>query len=374
MRSNFRILLLLCIITVTTHAQNAQSPSLNIGDPAPPLRLSMWLKGSPVQRFEKGNVYVVEFWSTWCKPCIAAIPHLSTLATEYKDRVTIVGVDIYEETTTSIEKVKAFVDSMGHRMNYHVAAEDSDFMVFGWFKASGEQGIPKSFVIDQEGRLAWIGHPKGGLDDVLSKIVNNDWDIEKALAKRNLDRHLEELDDSLGTELMRYAGNLEKDDLGEPDSALLAINEIIRNEPGLEFAPSIASYTFSALLKTDPYKAYEYGKLLLVTSTYEDPKYHLIWVPINLYSNKLNLPEEIYYLGAEAYQKRIDAYPESARPEFYYNMARLYRIANDKSKAIDAAQKAVKALKSEKRFSKADLAAYESRLRQYKNLKLKDTL
>src|SRR5664279_4900575 len=205
MRYNFQLLLLLCIIAVTTHAQIGQSPSLNIGDPAPPLRVRVWLKGSPVQRFEKGNVYVLEFWATWCKPCIAAMPHLSALAVEYKDRVTIVGVDIYEKKTTSLEKVKAFVDSMGHRMDYHVAAEDSNLMVVDWFDASGEQGIPKSFVVNAEGRLAWIGNPKG-LDEVLPKIVNNDWDIKIALSKRNLNRHLEMLDDSLNYELNKYEG------------------------------------------------------------------------------------------------------------------------------------------------------------------------
>ncbi|HEY4965806.1 MAG TPA: hypothetical protein VII28_05370 [Puia sp.] len=52
------------------------------------------------------------------------------------------------------------------------------------------------------------------------------------------------------------------------------------------------------------------------------------------------------------------------------NLARLYRIAGDKSKAIDTARKAVKALKSEKRFSAADMDAYEDRLWQYKNMKL----
>src|SRR5438874_477646 len=190
MRSNFQLLLLLCIIAVTTHAQNDQSPSLNIGDPAPALRVREWIKGTPVQRFEKGTVYVVEFWATWCKPCKAAMPHLSALAGEYKDRVTILGIDIYEQKTTSPEKVKAFVDSMGQRMDYHVAAEDSNFMVAGWLDASGEQimGIPRTFVVNAEGRLAWIGHPKD-LGEVLRKIVNNDWDIKEALAKRNLNKH-----------------------------------------------------------------------------------------------------------------------------------------------------------------------------------------
>ena len=46
MRSHFQLLLLLCIIAVTTYAQNNQAPSLNIGDPAPPLRVREWIKGT----------------------------------------------------------------------------------------------------------------------------------------------------------------------------------------------------------------------------------------------------------------------------------------------------------------------------------------
>jgi len=86
---------------------------------------------------------VVEFWATWCKPCIAAMPHLSALAAEYKDKVTIIGIDIKEMKTTSIQKVKAFVDSMGFRMDYHVAAEESNFMASSWIDASGEQTCKK---------------------------------------------------------------------------------------------------------------------------------------------------------------------------------------------------------------------------------------
>lgn len=190
MRSNCLLLLLFCIITVTIHAQDKQSPSLKIGDPAPPLRVREWIKGTPVQSFEKGHVYVVEFWATWCKPCIEAMPHLSELAREYKDKVTIIGIDIKELKTTPIEKVRAFVDRMGHRMDYHVAADDNNFMGAGWLKASGEEvnGIPRTFVVNAEGRLAWIGHPED-LAEVLHKVVNNTWDIKQA-AKRSSNRYL----------------------------------------------------------------------------------------------------------------------------------------------------------------------------------------
>ena len=371
MRSNFYLLLLFCIITVTAYAQNDQALSLNIGDPAPPLRVCAWLKGTPVQRFEKGNVYVVEFWATWCKPCIAAMPHLSAFAAEYKDRITILGIDVYEKKNTSLKKVKAFVDSMGHRMDYHVAVGESNFMEIGWFDASGSQGIPKSFVVNAEGRLAWIGHPKD-LGEVLPKIVNNTWNMTEELAKRNEQKRLEHLDHEANYTLMKYSPDQFKPgSVDRPDSALLAINEMVRNEPKLKYAPYIAYNTFSALLKTDLHKAYQYAKVAIVTSTYDDPPYDLIIGAIEWYSDKLNLPPEIYELGAEAYQVKIDhyPYPELVKiPKYYHNMADWYWRANNKSKAIDAEQKAIDALKSKKGFSKEDMAAFKSRLQQYKKM------
>jgi len=43
-------------------------PSLKIGDPAPPLKVSKWLQGDEVKAFEPGKVYVVEFWATLVRP------------------------------------------------------------------------------------------------------------------------------------------------------------------------------------------------------------------------------------------------------------------------------------------------------------------
>ena len=371
---NFWVLLLLCSIAACSHAQNNPSPSLNIGDPAPPLRVSGWIKGTPVKKFEKGNVYVVEFWATWCKPCIAAMPHLSALAREYKDKVTILGIDIYEKKTTPMEKVKAFVDSMGHRMDYYVATEDSNFMETGWLNASGERdsGIPRTFVVDAEGRLTWIGHPKD-LDQVLLKIVDNTWDIKEALVKRNSNKYLKELDYSTNYELIKYVkgDSFKVGDLGNPDSALLVINEIIRKEPKLKYAPLITNNTFSSLLRTDLRKAYEYGKMAIVTPTYEEPAYSLIIGNIEWYSDKLNLPTEIYLLCAEAYQIKIDQipYPELVNmPRLYSKMAGWYWRAKDKLKAIDAQQKAIEALKKIKGFSVTEMDALELQLLQYKKI------
>jgi thiol-disulfide isomerase/thioredoxin len=369
MRFIFQLLLWSCIMTITVHAQEFRSSSLEIGDPAPPLRVRDWLKGAPVKKFENGKVYVVEFWATWCAPCKAAMPHLSALAHQYMESVTVIGIDIYENKITSKGKIKAFVDSMGERMDYRVATQDSNFIVSDWMDASGatNKGIPKAFIVNAEGKLAWIGEPSD-LAGILPKIIHNTWDIKEALAKRTLEKRLQELDDSASYELMSYRGDPEKpDDLGNPDSALLVINEILGQEPRLKYAPRIAFHTFSSLLKTNSHKAYEYAKVAMVTYTYDDPPYDVIIGVIELYSSKLNLPAEIYQLGAEAYQAEIDQipYPEIVDiSKLYSKMAEWYWRANDKSKAIDAQQKAIEALKSK---NATEMAEFESRLQQYKN-------
>jgi len=379
MRAICKLLLLFFQITFTLHAQDVQVSLLNIGDASPPLRVNQWIKGTPIDKFEKGKVYVIEFWATWCKPCIAAMPHLSALAREYKDEVTVVGIDIYESKVKPVKsnkKVKAFVDSMGKRMDFNVAIEDSNFTVADWLVGAGEQnsGIPRTFVIDADGKLAWIGHPSE-LDEVLHKIVNGTWDIKDELNRRNENRRLAILDDSLNYELIRFTrNNYNMNDTDRPDSALLMIDEIVRNEPNLKYAPFIASHTFSALLKTNTHKAFEYGKMAIVKPGYSGLCYDRIIGTIEVYRDKLNLPSEIYELGAEAYQVEIDhiPYPEVVNmARLYYNMAEMYWYAKNKSKAIETMQKGIETLKNRKVVSKRDVDAFEARLQQYKNMSYK---
>ena len=49
-----------------------------------------------------------------------------------------------------------------------------------YLEAAGERGIPCTMVVDQSGRIAWIGHPRGGLDQVLDALIAGTYDIDLA--------------------------------------------------------------------------------------------------------------------------------------------------------------------------------------------------
>lgn len=164
---------------------------LNIGDPAPPLAPAKWLKGAPVKSFEKGKVYVVEFWATWCGPCKENIPHLTELAKKYQGKVSVSGISIWEnndpEAKGVIEKVDAFVRKQGAAMDYNVAADGGKNRVAdAWMKAADEGGIPCSFIIGKDGRIAWIGHP-AKLESVLAQVVDDKFDVAAARDQRTMD-------------------------------------------------------------------------------------------------------------------------------------------------------------------------------------------
>ena len=156
----------------------AQEGKLKVGDPAPPLAVSNWLRGTEIKGFEPGHVYVVEFWATWCGPCIQIMPHMGDLQDEYREKgVTCIG--LASEANDKEAKVNAFVAKQGAKLGYTFAFDSGSETHTAYMKASGQNGIPCSFVVDKQGKIAYIGHPFF-LDYVLPKLLDGTWDPKAA--------------------------------------------------------------------------------------------------------------------------------------------------------------------------------------------------
>jgi thiol-disulfide isomerase/thioredoxin len=172
-------LLLLAVCGSSISFANALLP----GSPAPALSVQKWVKGKPVAKLDPNGTYVVEFWATWCGPCVDAIPHLTKLA-KANPKVTFIGVSIWEDN--SDQRVEKFVEKMGAKMDYNVAyGGNQGGMAKTWMEAAGRNGIPSSFIV-HKGRIAWMGHPMS-IDQPLAEIQAGKFDVAKHRAEVEAD-------------------------------------------------------------------------------------------------------------------------------------------------------------------------------------------
>jgi thiol-disulfide isomerase/thioredoxin len=181
--------------------------SLTIGDPAPALKVSKWLKGTPVESFADGEIYVVEFWATWCGPCRVSMPHISRLQDQYGLAVTFIGISDEHETSvrnflTEVQDAQSG-KSWDESITYRIALDDvGEPMGQAYMKAARQNGIPTSFIVGKDGRIEWIGHPLE-IDAPLSQVVGGQWDRAAALAQFRGQQKIEELMARLRTAVRR---------------------------------------------------------------------------------------------------------------------------------------------------------------------------
>jgi thiol-disulfide isomerase/thioredoxin len=174
-------------VLLAVAVQPAPAGGLGVGDAAPKLTVKEFVKGKAVTRFEKGKVYAIEFWATWCSPCRQMVPHLTALQQKYPD-VTFIGVSVAERDPS---KVKPFVKEMGEKMKYRVAIDSvpegveptKGAMVQNWMAPADQDAIPTVFIVDGDGKIAWIGYP-GEMETPLEKIRAGKWDLKALRAER----------------------------------------------------------------------------------------------------------------------------------------------------------------------------------------------
>ena len=169
-------------------AADAPRPvTLKVGDAAPELKIETWIKGEPVKAFEPGSTYVVQFFATWCGPSRQAIPRLTRLSRQFREKGLVV-LAISSSDTRGERDVRPFVERMGDRMDYRVAVDNARSTDALWMQAAGMPAIPVAFVVNAAGKIVWIGHPLAGRDAVVEPVVAGVFDAD-AFARR--ERELE---------------------------------------------------------------------------------------------------------------------------------------------------------------------------------------
>ncbi|MFC4995340.1 TlpA disulfide reductase family protein [Rubritalea tangerina] len=175
-------------------AKSAAAEKLTVGSAVPELKGITWLQGDPVKSFdEKGKVYMLELWATWCGPCVAIIPHVNDLHKKYADKgLVIVGMNVWED---DIEAPKKFLADQGEGMSYRVAFSGGgkgDFAT-AWLKPAGVQGIPHAIFI-KEGKILYSGHPAQVKDSSIEAMLDGSYDpAAEAKKQAEAEKQQEEL-------------------------------------------------------------------------------------------------------------------------------------------------------------------------------------
>lgn len=154
-----------------------KSSQLEIGHPAPSIDIEHWLKGEKVSKLEEGKVYVIEFWATWCAPCIVSMPHISELQKKYGDQVTFIAIS--DEPLPVVERWMKQKGKDGvvnaNRAEYRLTTDPDESVKNDYFIAAGQTGIPCAFIVGKTGLVEWLGHPMT-IDPVLEKVLQGEWD------------------------------------------------------------------------------------------------------------------------------------------------------------------------------------------------------
>ena len=164
----------------------AQPQEFQIGMRAPPIAAERWVTeiDQPIE-VGNGQVYVLDFWATWCGPCLVQMPKLAELQQKQgTDKLRVVAI-----SNEPWEAVEGFLIRPTNRDNAPSLGEQvkamSQTMAIGvdqngetfraYMVAAGLRALPMTFIIGSTGHVEWAGDSQE-IETVLPQILDGTWD------------------------------------------------------------------------------------------------------------------------------------------------------------------------------------------------------
>jgi thiol-disulfide isomerase/thioredoxin len=148
-------------ISLSTH-KNIPMPK--VGEAAPEISAKEWINSkTPLTLADlRGEVVVVDFWATWCGPCIECIPHLNELQRKYSGE----NFQLLSLVQEGHQTMDPFL--VKHHVDYPIGLESDSLDVYGITT------IPHAFVIDRTGKIVWHGNSASPeMDKIIEHEMNS---------------------------------------------------------------------------------------------------------------------------------------------------------------------------------------------------------
>ncbi len=151
LRTFLVVFLLICAACATTSVPEHGAAVTPFA--APDFTLPTLTGGSFTLESMRGRWVILNFWATWCSPCIDEMPALQTIANERSGEIALFGINM-RESTDAIQKF------MGqYRVNFPMLLNPDDQMVANY---SLDLGIPQTVIVSPLGMIVW--HQFGAID------------------------------------------------------------------------------------------------------------------------------------------------------------------------------------------------------------------
>jgi hypothetical protein len=197
-------------------------------------------------------------------------------------------------------------------------------------QASAQNGIPAAFIVDQEGRIAWMGHP-GRMDEPLKQIVEKTWDMKAFADKTN-----QGIKDSFKTRpieaaLMKAWKGKDWPEVEKQIDAMAAVSTEMAMNPAMSY--------FATTMKADEAKGYAFANKMVDGPLKNEAQF------LNAVAWSIVDPETEYAKqDLDLAMKAATAANEATKGEdaaILDTLARVYWVQGNKAKAVELQQKAI---------------------------------
>ncbi len=104
----------------------------------------------------RGTVVLIDFWATFCEPCLKSLPHYQRLADQHAGALTVIGVCVDDPEDVSAAQIQAFISELG--LSFSILWDKQEKTV----RHYDPPAMPTAFLVDKDGvlRKVYVG-PEG---------------------------------------------------------------------------------------------------------------------------------------------------------------------------------------------------------------------
>lgn len=152
---------------------------LVIGEKVEDIDITDFIENTPKEQDFSNKIKVIDFWATWCAPCLQSVPHFNDLQQAFSDNPDIVFISLTDETPEKAGRILK-------RINFtSIVASDQSKETLKNYKVNS---LPQTIIVDQNDLVRWVGLPKELNKEIIKSVLDkNEWMPDDVESKKNVE-------------------------------------------------------------------------------------------------------------------------------------------------------------------------------------------